>query len=124
MTARARLNRRLRWLIGVLYAGMGLFIVGIAARPALGQQLWGAFMLLGFAIMFGVGIVVHFVAFRCPWCRGNLAPLVTRRISLYVDPQLYFCPYCGRSLDLELPAEAPAVASPLPPANLNNNEDS
>ena len=72
----------------------------------LGQQPVLAVSLPGFAVAFVVSMVSQFVAFRCPWCRGNLAPLVMQRGWLSVDSRVCFCPYCGRGLDEELPAEA------------------
>jgi hypothetical protein len=74
MTARARLNRRMRWVGGTMYAGLGLFLAGILLGMAFGRQPILAASLPGFAAAFGSGLVAHFLAFRCPRCRGNLAP--------------------------------------------------
>ena len=112
MTARGHLNRRMRWVGGTMYAGLGLFLAGIALGAAVGGQPLLAVSLPGFAVAFAVGMVSQFTAFRCPRCRGNLAPLVMQRGWLSVDPSVRFCPYCGRGLDEELPAGVAADAAP------------
>lgn len=111
MTARERLNRRMRWVGGTMYAGLGLFLVGIAIGAVVGEQPVLAVSLPGFAVASVVGTISQFMAFRCAWCRGNMAPLLMQRGWRSVDSRVGFCPYCGRGLDDELPAEVVARAS-------------
>ena len=111
MTAREQLSRRMRWIGGTMYAGIGLFLAGIAIGAAVGgQQPVLVVSLPGFAVVFVVSIVCQFVAFRCPECRGNLAPLLMYRGWLSVDQSVCFCPYCGISLDEKPPTEAGGAA--------------
>jgi hypothetical protein len=111
MTARALLDRRMRWIGGAMYTGGGLFFAGILLGMVLGQDPVLAVSLPGFAVMFVVGIVAQFIGLRCPRCRGNLAPLVMQRGWLSVDRRLSLCPYCGGRLDKELSAQAPVESS-------------
>ncbi len=70
-------------------------------------QVWGLAnaMLLclpAFAVAFVGMVYAQLLGIRCPWCRGNLAPLGMQRGGLRCDPRVRFCPYCGRDLDGEL----------------------
>jgi hypothetical protein len=110
MTTRARLNRRMRWIGGTIYAGFGLSLAGFLIGIVQGGQPVAAIALPGFVVAFVVMVIAHFGALACPRCRGNLAVLVMQRGGLRVDPRVCFCPYCGVGLDAELPAE-PCVES-------------
>jgi hypothetical protein len=102
MTARARLNQRMRWIRGAMYAGGGLFLIGLLIGAIPGQQPVLAVSLPGFAVAFVFSMAAYFVCFRCQRCRGNLGPLLMQRGLLSVDPQVCFCPYCGGGLDQEM----------------------
>jgi hypothetical protein len=98
------LNRRMRWVMGAQCTGGGLFVGGILGGAVLGQAPLLTVALPGFAVACVFTIAAHLIAFPCPRCHGNLAPLVMGWFS--VDKRLRFCPYCGGGLDDELPAKA------------------
>jgi hypothetical protein len=112
MTARTQLDRLLRWMRGAIYFGLGLFFLGILLGAILDEQevLIPAISLPGFAIAFVANMVGYFGALRCPRCRGNLGPLLMpqERRWFSVVHSVCFCPYCGSSLDEELPQEGAA----------------
>lgn len=93
-----------------MYFGCGLILIGILFGAVLGQQqvLVQAVSLPGFAVAFVVAMAAHFIALRCPRCRGNLDTLIMQRGWLSVHRSVRFCPYCGCGLDEELPQEGAA----------------
>jgi hypothetical protein len=105
MTARERLDRRMRWIGGAMYAGVGLFLAGIFLGAVFGQGPLRAVSLPGFGVAFVVAMIAQFVGLRCPRCRGNLAPPLMQREWLAVDRRVCFCPFCGGKLDEKLPVE-------------------
>ncbi len=105
MTGREKLNRRKRWLIGIPVAGIAVFIGGMLVGrqllvPGLAPQVVMVVSLSGFGVAFLTVMYAHLFGLRCPWCRGNMAPLMLQR-SIF-DRRVRFCPYCGRELDEEL----------------------
>jgi hypothetical protein len=104
MTARSQFNRRLRWIGGAIYAGFALCILGGVISAVSGESPYLPLVLPGFALTFVMAMMAHFFFFRCPWCSGNLAPVLFARAWPWMDPAVSFCAYCGRGLDDELPA--------------------
>ena len=101
MTARERVNARLRWMVGPIYLGLSLFVLGIIIGTTTGIL---TISLPGFAVAFIVGMIAQFLGLRCPFCRGNLAQFLLHRGNLRIDPRVCFCPYCGVSLDKDVPS--------------------
>ena len=102
MTARAWLDRRMRWMGVGMYGGMAVFVAGIFIGAILGQAPILAVSLPGFAVAFVTMFVAYSGGLRCPRCRGNLGALVLQRGGFRVDNQVRLCPYCGYALDEEL----------------------
>jgi hypothetical protein len=93
-------------------AGLFVFVASlIAGELILGPWVFKLVGFPAFVAVFVVSIVGHFCFFRCPACRGNLAPLIFAHGPRRVDPRIRFCPYCGTDVDAELPAES---AEPVP----------
>jgi len=102
MTLRDKLDRQARWIFFPMYGGMLIFIAGIIANAALGQQWTAVVALPGFALAFAATMFGYLWGFRCPCCRCSLAPLVFHPPGFGVDRRVHFCPYCGRGLDEEI----------------------
>src|SRR5436853_5238580 len=102
MTTRDRFNRQKRWVMGTVYAGMGVFFAAVLGRAALGQPPLQEIYIPAFGVA-GVAMVIGMLfAFKCPNCDAGLSSL-TMHGGLSVDSRLNFCPYCGQRLDEELP---------------------
>jgi hypothetical protein len=106
MTTRTQFDRQMRWVSSLIYAGFGLFVIGLVIGEALGQGPILAVYLPGFVIAFVTMLCAYSVGFRCPKCRCNLGVLVLQRGGFRVDKRLRFCPYCGTGLDDELPGSS------------------
>ena len=105
MTARDLIDRRKRRLMFLMVLGVGGFIAaGVFGAAGRGDLF--PFALPGFVVAFVVVLLGQFFWFRCPWCRGNLAPLAFQRPG-GLNPRVKFCPYCGHELDDELPGGEP-----------------
>ena len=105
MTARAMFVRRRRWIGGTMYAAIGLFLVGLVIGVVVGPQATVALALPASTVAIAINMIARFAGFRCPGCRGNMAPLFLEQVRPLMDPGVYFCPYCGVRLDEELPTE-------------------
>lgn len=115
MRGRAVLERRVRWCKGVINAGMALCLAGFLGKVLTGRKEWFLLWFPGFPAAFLATFYAHSLGIRCPWCRGNLAPLALQRGWLSLDPRVRCCPYCTRNLDEEVePAGegAPPDAAP------------
>ncbi|HYH65526.1 MAG TPA: hypothetical protein VD866_12590 [Urbifossiella sp.] len=104
MTGREQLNRRKRWAAGGALAGVALIVAGVVGLPLMaGAGVAGPAMAA--AVVPGVLVFVVVVVlgqqylFRCPWCRGNMGPLMTNSGWWRMNPKVRFCPYCGTDLD-------------------------
>ncbi|HEX4608002.1 MAG TPA: hypothetical protein VH092_07340 [Urbifossiella sp.] len=103
MTGRRWLNRRLGWFAAALVVGLGSIFAGILLDPPGGGQI-PVGLLVGLGVGVGILIIAHKLLLRCPWCRGNLGPLVLGRPwFMGMDRRISFCPFCGTSLDEHLP---------------------
>jgi hypothetical protein len=102
MTAREKINGRKRWLMFAVVLGIGSFIAAAFLGGRAGQGEPYLFALPGFLVAFLGVLCGQYFWFRCPWCRGNLAPLAFHRPG-GLNRQVKFCPYCGHELDDELP---------------------
>ena len=107
MTARERLNQQMRRSGTAIYAGVGLFLFGMALALLLDDESIYAVCLPGFAIGF-IATFVQLATLRCPHCLGNIARTLTDGGCLSVHQQVRYCPLCGHGLDEELP-EHPAT---------------
>lgn len=110
MTGREHLNRRKRWAAGGAVAGVGLVVAGVGAMPLLaGAGVVGpavvAVVLPGVVLLLAAIVVGQQFLFRCPWCRGNLGPLMAGAGWWRVSPKVRFCPYCGTDLDDPIDAD-------------------
>ncbi len=99
MTARERLNHRLRWLAGVMTLGVVLVVAGVVAVVEIGGPTAAAIVVPGILTLMGVALTGQSFALRCPWCRGNLGVLLMRSGGFRVSPTVRYCPYCGVHLD-------------------------
>jgi hypothetical protein len=89
-----------------IYAGLAVFIAGGILGAVIGPPVAAAVALPGFTVVLIAQMYGHFFGLRCPWCGGNMAPLMMQRVSFSLDRRLGFCPYCGVGLGEELPDEA------------------
>jgi len=112
MTAREVLDRRKRWVMGVIYGGLALFLFGFFGQRAMGLAVPALMIvgLAGFAVAWLVGMIAQFVGFRCPCCRGNLAPFAMWQGGVTTSRKMRFCPFCGIELDSELEAQPADLA--------------
>jgi hypothetical protein len=99
MTARARINRQIRFILPVSFVGFGVFSLGIVIWRVTGHQGAPALALVGFAVAWLSVLGTWLIGIRCPTCRGRLTSLVLQRGSFRVPPDIQFCPFCGVSLD-------------------------
>jgi hypothetical protein len=99
MTARARINRQLRFILPVSFAGAGVFSLGILAWRVTGHHGAPALALFGFAVAWLTVVGAWLIGIQCPSCRGRLTNLVLQSGSFQVPPEIQFCPFCGVSLD-------------------------
>ena len=106
MTARERINRRKRWVLFPLLLGIGVLIAAVAVGSKPGRGDFVFLAVPAFALMSLVLLLAQFFWLRCPWCRGNLAPLAFQRLG-GLPKGVKFCPYCGHELDDQLPDEEP-----------------
>jgi hypothetical protein len=103
MTARAILNRRVRWIMSIFFIGGGAFVLSIFLSQGLGIPEAYFVGLPGFAVAWLTGAYAYLWGIRCPACRGNLAYVVMARMGprLSISPSIKFCPYCGVDFDAE-----------------------
>jgi len=103
MTGREKLNRRKRWAAGGALAGVGLIVAGVAVPLLAGAEVAGmamaAVVVPGVLVFVVVVVVGQQYLFRCPWCRGNMGPLMSHSGWWRVSPKVRYCPYCGTDLD-------------------------
>ena len=102
MTGRTQLDRRMRWVNGLVYAGFGVFIAGIVIGVVFGKEAVLAISIPGFVVAFIAAMVGHLVAFQCPRCQGNLGALAMQRPGFCFNSRIRFCPYCGAGIDEEM----------------------
>jgi hypothetical protein len=107
MTARDQLNRRMRLVGIVMSVAFALVLIGIAVSEFVGQQTFLFIFAPGFAMTVIASHALHFFLLRCPKCVGNLSPLLWWRGSLPIDLRVGYCPFCGVSLDEDLPSRQP-----------------
>ena len=111
MTARERLNRRMRWIGGAMYAGMVFFMANVLIGVIFVEEPVQPVLAIavgGLAIAILAGTTASFSLLGCPWCRGNLASLILQQGWLSVNARVCYCPYCGRGLDEEFAPADPA----------------
>lgn len=99
MSARERLNHRLRWICGATVLGVVLVVAGIVAVVELGGERGAVIFGPGILVLMGVALAGQALALRCPWCRGNLGVLLMHTGRWRVSPAVRHCPYCGEHLD-------------------------
>jgi hypothetical protein len=108
MTSREIVNRQFRRCIALWFSGFAVFIAGpiIAIASKIlsdNDPKFVLFMLPGLALISGVFFYIMFAGVKCPYCRGNLAPLALFWPSWRGLPRLpakyKFCPCCARSFD-------------------------
>ncbi|HUR55004.1 MAG TPA: hypothetical protein VMZ71_12805 [Gemmataceae bacterium] len=104
MTGREWLDRRMRWPGVVMYVGLGLAVAGFVVAKVDWQLPIVAVLTTGGVLLALVGGLAQFVIVRCPWCRGGLGSLAMQLRTRSASLRIRFCPYCGHSLDEELPA--------------------
>src|SRR4051794_17189506 len=115
MTGRQAIFQRTRYCGAVIMSGLGLIatVVYVAATLLIraesspeASDLLLCLVFMAIPICGGIGAVIlgyNRQSCRCPFCRGDLAsPDLTRRIRA---GKVDYCPYCGKSLDDEIPAK-------------------
>ncbi len=105
MTIRDHLGPRLRWIVALTYAGLGLSLAGIIVGLVVWQHPVQALVLPGVAVALVAWVAGCYVCLWCPRCRGNLGPMLLRAGLRGLAWRMRFCPYCGTGLDDELPAK-------------------
>jgi hypothetical protein len=105
MTARERLDRRLRWIVGASYAGIGLFLAGVILGILFWQQPVLPVVIPGLAVAVIAGMAGYCGCLRCPRCQANLGAPLMQEVRRAAPQRVRFCPYCGADLDAELPGE-------------------
>ena len=103
VTIREHVWRRINRIRGVAFvAWLVLFVCGLAYIPKGASEL----LLIGVVPSIIVFLAALFYLYtsgtRCPKCRGNLGYLLPY-LSPKAKTQAKFCPFCGISLDEELP---------------------
>src|SRR3954471_9877940 len=122
MTARELLRQRVRqsWILN-LPSGPGVFFVSLvgmapllALSPERGREAYLYCVFPGALLITSIFFYVRqfCASLRCPWCRRDLSLLMLSVSSEHVR----HCPYCGTSLDEELPAASK-------PAKIKSTED-
>ena len=104
MSIRDAIVRQQRRGMLISLAGFALIVLGIVWGG--GQHPWLTLVIPGF-VAFAAGAVHQLFLIRCPSCRGALGFAMSHPSSPFsVSPKIRFCPFCGVSLDTELPPEA------------------
>lgn len=99
-TIRARISRQKRYVFGVMWSGIPLFVIA----AALGQKYPWTILLavLCFAMCFGAMFYAYF-GLRCPRCRQPMGSIVINYGTPFaVSKKMNFCPWCGVHLDTEI----------------------
>jgi hypothetical protein len=102
MTARDRLNRRMRPAGIAMYGAVCLLLIGTAIE-VVGNLDLELPLVLAFGMLCLISMATQVLLFRCHRCLGNMAPILWWRGGLKIDQRVCFCPFCGVSLDQELP---------------------
>ena len=117
---RAHIKRRVWWCMAV---GIGGWLM-IPLAAALGKSLpdaipQGVFPVLGMLCFGGAMLALHRWV-RCPKCKARLGQTIAMPLAFSwgSGPKVCFCPYCGVSLDSQLPHAAAVAPSqnPIHPA--------
>jgi hypothetical protein len=119
MTLRSYIRKRMYWCCAVAVAGWLLIpVAAILGKDVPGTMREPVLPVLGF-LMFGGPILVMQRVVRCPKCKANLARTIAMPVAFTwgSGPRVNFCPYCGVSLDQELPQAkfAGEIANPIHP---------
>jgi hypothetical protein len=98
VTGREYIVTKMRRPTLCIAAGLFCFFVGIISR-------WWWMALPAFAVAFAGTIRWQF-GVCCPFCRNMLSPVIYPAMNLWwrLDRRVKFCPYCGRSLEEEVPS--------------------
>lgn len=95
MTIREYIKRRARWTAALSLGGFMLF--------AFGGPLGIPFLAIIGAIAFG-GAIILIANIRCPRCRASLGQTIAMPVGInLIGEQINYCPYCGVSLDEQIP---------------------
>lgn len=114
MTIREELNIQLKrrtsaYLYWTVVAMFGFLLVILS-----GDNSVGVLMGLGLLAAWVVGAVVIYVGFparaRSACCGKSWVLVSGLSLAMQVPPELLFCPFCGASLDDELPEGVPHSA--------------
>lgn len=102
ITARTILDRRMRWFGWAFRGGFVVTFAGAFCGIIRQDEPYAIITIPGVVVIMAVGLLFHLVLLRCPWCRGNMAPVLMNQGWPSRASRVCFCAYCGRSLDEEL----------------------
>lgn len=113
MTAREKLNRKMRWLGLIMFASFFTAVGSVLLMQSwvdkdrkLPPEKKPILFIFIPAFFIGVGSVLYAASASglcCPKCRENLARVVSQYGAFSVSRKLKYCPHCGLDLDSELP---------------------
>jgi hypothetical protein len=102
VSAREKLNRRLRPLAIALYGGFGLACVSVPFASTIRNYV-AVPVVLGLVVSTASMLAIQF-RIRCPFCNMNLGQLALASGRPWGFGRGFnFCPKCGTSLDKEMP---------------------
>jgi hypothetical protein len=108
MTARETLNRRMPWFRITVFSGVAAALLGFLLYSALGNWPFLLVAISGMIVSAWASEYARLVL-KCPWCDGNLVPLIFNRAGIAMGRRVRFCPYCGTNFDDELEETAAPV---------------
>jgi hypothetical protein len=99
LSVRDYLSGRLRLAsIATVIAWAGFGLSSVASSKGVD---WAVGLQLPFLGLFGLTIICHGFAFRCPRCRGSLGHTLQRGHNPWrVGRRVRYCPYCALDFDL------------------------
>jgi hypothetical protein len=104
-TIRQYIRRRVWWCAGIAVIGWLMFPMGaVLARNLPDNAPRAAIPIVGF-VLFGGAILALQRVVKCPKCKSRLGQTIAMPLAFSwgSGPKINFCPYCGVSLDEQLP---------------------
>jgi hypothetical protein len=106
-TIRDYIKRRVWWCAGVAACGWLMFPLGAVIARSLPHGAPEAIIPIAGMILFGGAILALQRIVRCPTCKARLGQTIAMPLAFSwgSGPKINFCPYCGVSLEQELPLQ-------------------